>query len=210
MSSGMVGGSIAVWLGVLFCLGLAAAAPGHLPRLKVSANARYLVTQEGKPFFWLGDTAWYVGRLTPEEVDLYLATRKQQGFTVIQISPGSAGNYAGLETTPGEVGRRPFLNDDTDTPDESYWRRIDAFVDKAGRQGLYVVIFPQWGSQLAAAVGGDGAKLRRLGLWVGRRYADRSNVVWSVCGEYDAINAYRPPITEAEKAAIEALARGLR
>ena len=30
----------------------------ELPRLKVSDNHRYLQTEDGKPFFWLGDTAW--------------------------------------------------------------------------------------------------------------------------------------------------------
>jgi hypothetical protein len=29
-----------------------------LPRLKVSDNHRFLVTQDGKPFFYLADTAW--------------------------------------------------------------------------------------------------------------------------------------------------------
>ncbi len=28
----------------------------ELPRLKVSDNHRYLQTEDGKPFFWLGDT----------------------------------------------------------------------------------------------------------------------------------------------------------
>ena len=34
------------------------AASSALPRLKVSENHRYLVTDDGRPFFWLGDTAW--------------------------------------------------------------------------------------------------------------------------------------------------------
>jgi hypothetical protein len=38
------------------CAALAAAAP--LPRLRVSDNRRFLVTSEGKPFFYLADTAW--------------------------------------------------------------------------------------------------------------------------------------------------------
>ncbi len=27
-------------------------------RIKVSENGRYLVTEHGDPFFWMGDTAW--------------------------------------------------------------------------------------------------------------------------------------------------------
>jgi hypothetical protein len=29
-----------------------------LPRLQVSDNGRFLVTEQGRPFFWMGDTAW--------------------------------------------------------------------------------------------------------------------------------------------------------
>ena len=38
-----------------------------LPRLKVSDNKRFLVEENGKPFFYLGDTAWELfHRLTRE------------------------------------------------------------------------------------------------------------------------------------------------
>ncbi|WP_395821362.1 DUF4038 domain-containing protein [Archangium minus] len=29
-----------------------------LPKLRVSSNSRYLVKEDGSPFFYLGDTAW--------------------------------------------------------------------------------------------------------------------------------------------------------
>jgi hypothetical protein len=29
-----------------------------LPKLKISENKRFLVTESGEPFFYLGDTAW--------------------------------------------------------------------------------------------------------------------------------------------------------
>ncbi|HBL77295.1 MAG: hypothetical protein A2W90_22005 [Bacteroidetes bacterium GWF2_42_66] len=59
-----------------------------LPRLEVVSNHRYLVqddgTQEGKPFFYLGDTAWELfTRLTKPEVETYFQVRKEQGFNVI-------------------------------------------------------------------------------------------------------------------------------
>ena len=41
-----------------------------LPRLKVSENQRFLVKEDGKPFFYLGDTAWELfHRLNREEAD---------------------------------------------------------------------------------------------------------------------------------------------
>jgi hypothetical protein len=53
--------------------------------LRVSSGGRHLETLDGRPFFWLGDTAWELfHRLDREEADLYLATRAAQGFNVVQ------------------------------------------------------------------------------------------------------------------------------
>ena len=57
----------------------------QLPRLKVSENKRFLVTADGQPFFWLGDTAWELfHRLTREDAERYLRNRAERRFTVIQ------------------------------------------------------------------------------------------------------------------------------
>ena len=56
-----------------------------LPRIRVSANRRFLMTDDGVPFFWLGDTAWELfHRLTREEAAHFFETRQAQRFTVIQ------------------------------------------------------------------------------------------------------------------------------
>ncbi|MBE0656635.1 MAG: DUF4038 domain-containing protein, partial [Bryobacteraceae bacterium] len=56
-----------------------------LPKLKVSENRRFLVTESGKPFFYLGDTAWELfHRLDREQATQYLEDRARKGFTVIQ------------------------------------------------------------------------------------------------------------------------------
>jgi hypothetical protein len=58
---------------------------GPLPPLKVSENKRFLVTADGQPFFWLGDTAWELfHRLNREEAERYLKNRADLRFTVIQ------------------------------------------------------------------------------------------------------------------------------
>src|SRR5947209_8640274 len=45
-------------------------------RLMVSANGRYFVDQDGKPFFYLGDTCWVLfQRLDHKEVEEYLKDR---------------------------------------------------------------------------------------------------------------------------------------
>ena len=53
--------------------------------LKVSENNRFLVHENGKPFFWLGDTSWELfHRLNREQAEIYLKRRAEQGFTVVQ------------------------------------------------------------------------------------------------------------------------------
>ena len=71
-----------------------------MPGLKVSANHRFLVYDNGMPFFYLGDTAWELfHRLNREDAARYLENRAHQGFTVIQCvfsnegGPGQTNTY---------------------------------------------------------------------------------------------------------------------
>ncbi len=77
-------------------------------RLKVSDNRRYLVHADGKPFFYLGDTAWELfHRLDREQATRYLEDRAKKGFTVIQ-----AVAIAELDghTDPNPYGHLPFVD----------------------------------------------------------------------------------------------------
>lgn len=57
----------------------------HQGLLRVADNGRTLEHEDGRPFFYLGDTAWQLfHRLNREEADRYLANRAAKGFTVIQ------------------------------------------------------------------------------------------------------------------------------
>ena len=64
----------------------AAPAEAAPPRLKVSENRRFLVHEDGRPFFYLGDTAWELfHRLNREEAERYLQDRSRKGFTVVPL-----------------------------------------------------------------------------------------------------------------------------
>jgi hypothetical protein len=66
-------------------LSMSIAARAAVPRLKVSDNHRFLVHENGQPFFWLGDTAWELfHRLNREEAERYLQNRAEKGYTIIQ------------------------------------------------------------------------------------------------------------------------------
>ncbi len=70
---------------ILLLLLTAGLLPAALPGLRISENRRFLVTDTGKPFFYLGDTAWELfHRLSREDAARYLENRAGKGFTVIQ------------------------------------------------------------------------------------------------------------------------------
>ena len=51
------------------------------PRLRISENKRFLATETGDPFFWLGDTGWLLfTKLNREEAEKYLEDRDKKGL----------------------------------------------------------------------------------------------------------------------------------
>ena len=57
----------------------------QMERITVSENQHFLQYEDGKPFFYTGDTAWELfHRTTREEADMYLENRAAKGFNVIQ------------------------------------------------------------------------------------------------------------------------------
>ena len=180
----------------------------RLPRLKISENHRFLVTEVGNPFFWLGDTAWWIRGIRPAEVDRYLAHRARHGFNVVQLHCG----YDGSAAYPAAdyAGNTPFLDKDPFRPNERFWRSIDSIVEKAAAHGLYVALAPMWGGEYGRAFGKDAEKAHRFGQWIGARYARHSHVLWIVSGEYSEINHFKHPVSKEQKSVFNAAARGLR
>src|SRR6516225_2501952 len=121
----------------------------ELPMLKLSENRRYLMTADGKPFFYMGDTAWELfHRLNREDADKYLEKRARQGFTVIQAV--AIAEFDG-HTVPNAYGHLPLTNLDParqavkDGPQDDYWDHADYVIDRANANGLYVGFLPTWG-----------------------------------------------------------------
>ncbi len=122
--------------------------------LKVSDNKRYLVHQDGTPFFYLGCTAWELfHRLNREEADRYLENRRQKGFTVIQAVILAELN--GLDI-PNPYGDLPLLNNDPTTPNERYFQHVDYIVNKAQEKGIYIGMLPTWADKVGAKLWGLG------------------------------------------------------
>src|SRR5688572_19621622 len=121
---------------------LASPASAATPRLKISDNKRFIVTADGKPFFYLADTAWELfHRLNREEADRYLQDRADKGFTAIQAVALAELNG---HNDPNPYGHLPLIDFDPakpavkEGPSNDYWDHVDYIVDKGNSLGLTI------------------------------------------------------------------------
>ena len=106
-------------------------------RLKVSPNGRYFVDQDGKPFFYLGDTAWLLfQRLDRKEVDEYLKDRAGKGFTVIQAYVLRGLDARHPDGATSLLGEKPLIDRDPGKPNEAFFKNVDHVVRRANELGL--------------------------------------------------------------------------
>ena len=173
-------------------------------RLKVSDNQRFLVHEDGRPFFYLGDTAWELfHKLNREEAVRYLEDRARKQFTVIQAVV--LAELDGLnEKNP--YGHTPLRNNDPTQPDEEYFRHVDFIVKEANRRGLFIGMLPTWGDKWNQKWGKgpvifNARNAEAYGEWLGRRYQDAA-IIWILGGD-------RPVENDEQKEIIRAMARGL-
>ncbi|RYG20466.1 MAG: DUF4038 domain-containing protein [Chitinophagaceae bacterium] len=152
--------------------------------LVVSENGRFLMTGDGKPFFWLGDTGWLLfNRLTREEADKYLENRRQKGFNVVQAmllhDVPSRNVYLDSSVVKGDVAR-PAVTEGNDYKDSlayDYWDHIDYIIDKAAEKGIYMALVPVWGTN----VKDKKVKNNAAGIYaefLAKRFKDKWNIIW--------------------------------
>ncbi|MDD5604183.1 MAG: DUF4038 domain-containing protein [Eubacteriales bacterium] len=172
-------------------------------QLKVSENQRYLCDTSGKPFFYLGDTAWELfHRLNRKESTIYLRDRAEKGFTVIQAVVVAE---IGGADEPNAQGDLPFIDKDVSKPNEKYFKHVDAVVDIAEKSGLFIGMLPTWGCHWKANERSPQLFTRdnafAYGQWIGARYRDKP-VIWIMGGD-------RIP-SEPDKKVLEQMAFGIR
>ena len=179
----------------------------QLQQLKVSEDKHYLVTKDGKPFFWLGDTGWELfHRLNKQDAEIYFKKRSAQGFTVIQAVV--LAELDGLHT-PDTNGDLPLINDDPVKPNEAYFKYVDTVIDLAATYNLYIALVPTWGDKVFKNAWGRGPEIFNTsnayiyGKWIGERYKNRTNIIWVIGGD-------RSPRDNSQDVAIwRAMAKGI-
>lgn len=161
-----------------------ASAQPAAPVLKVSANGRYFMQQDGAPFFWLGDTGWLLfTHLNRDETQRYLDDRRSKGFNVIQVmvlhSLDAVNVYgqpalenSNVATPKTTEGNAPGVKDQYD-----YWDHIDFVIDQAAARGIWIALVPVWGSNVKAGKISE-AQAERYARFLANRYKSKPNIIW--------------------------------
>jgi hypothetical protein len=175
-------------------------------KLKVSENRRFLIHEDGTPFFYLGDTGWELfHRLNKADAEKYLENRRAKGFTVIQAV--ALAELDGLNT-PNAEGNKPLIDNNPLKLNEAYWQHVDWVIKKAAEKGIYIALLPTWGDKWNRR-GGAGPQIfnpetaRAYGKILGTRYRDYNNIIWILGGD-------RPVELEIQRQTVCAMAEGLR
>ena len=179
-----------------------------LPRLRVSENRRFLVTADGRPFFYLGDTAWELfHRLKREDADaLSRRTAPASGFTVIQAV--ALAEFDGLGAAERLRAHAASQTTIRRSPNEDYFAHVDWIVDAGQRARAVHRVAADLGRQVEPASAAPGRRSSRprtprptaSGSAGGTRTPD---IIWILGGD-------RPVENDAQKDIIRAMARGLR
>lgn len=158
-----------------------------LLKLEVSKeNPHYFQTEDGKPFFWLGDTGWLTfGKLSREEMNTYFQNRKKKGYNVVQVMvlhslavKNVYGDYALADkyvskplTTPGNDFKNPTEYD--------FWDHVDYALEVAQKNGIYVAMVPVWGTNVSSKDSKvTKADVEKYAQFLAERYKNRTNVIW--------------------------------
>ncbi len=147
----------------------------NMKQLRV--NGRYF-EQEGKPFFWLADTAWLIyANITEEEAYVYLKNRADKGFNVIQTV------LVYSVDALRDINKMPILQEDV--RNEAYWAHCDRVIHMAGELGLYMALVPCWGSLVMHDVL-TMENAGRYAQFLAERYGAYDNVIWLLGGDINA------------------------
>ena len=156
----------------------------QLPLLKISENNRFIQTERGDPFFWLGDTGWLLfSKLDREEVAKYLDDRQEKGFNVIQVmvlhSLKITNVFGDSALINGDVSKPRITEGNAiEDPDAyDYWDHMDYIIQSAEERGIYMALVPVWGSNVRANLITE-EKASNYATWLSKRYADRPNIIW--------------------------------
>lgn len=130
--------------------------------MKLTIKKQYLY-EDGKPFFWLGDTAWeLLSKLDMSDILVYLRNRKELGFNVIQT-----------------ILCFNFLDE---YEDEDYFKKVLDVIRQAKNLGIYIALFPLWGRYLKNAILDEG-QINSYFDFIIDYFKEEENLIWVLGGD---------------------------
>ena len=172
----------------------------ELGYLKISPNGRFFTTQNGDPFFWLGDTGWLLfTKLNREEAATYFDDRKSKRFDVIQVMV-----LHNIKAAVNVYGDSALINQNVATPkitpgssfsdsvQYDFWDHVDYLVDLAAQKGLYLALVPVWGSNVKEGKV-NSVQAKAYATFLAERYKDKPNIIWVNGGDIkgsDSLNVW--------------------
>ena len=186
--------------------------------LKVSANKRYLVDQNNKPFLIVADSPQgLIYRLTEKQAEDYFADRKAHGFNsmgwIDVLCAGRDYPQNTMAATPD--GIRPFRgfvaggtdwrNYDLSKPNEAYFVRLDNIVSLAAKQGLFIFLDPIETAGWLTTLRNNGLTAAyNYGQFLGQRYKKWANVGWLNGNDFAGWQK------DSDDALVRAVSKGIR
>lgn len=157
--------------------------------LKISENGHFFAGQDGKPFFWLGDTGWLLfSKLRREEAVQYLDNRAEKGYNVIQVMVlhgVTAQNVYGDSALINKDVAHPLVTEGSafEQPEQyDYWDHVDYVIDEAGKRGIYMALVPVWGGNVKAGFVNE-AQGKAYAAFLANRYKNVPNIIWVSGGD---------------------------
>ena len=163
---------VSMMICAIACLATVTAAdskPWEHGDLRVSENQRFLVHEDGTPFFLLGETPWLMPqRLNRDEIAYYMQRASEAEYNMVQVQV--------LNAVPS------YNAYGQSSKDEGYWQLMDYMIGKAGEHGMYVGMVCIWGNLVK-----DGLmtveEAREYGTFLANRYKDCPNIIWIIGGD---------------------------
>lgn len=156
--------------------------PCNNGRLQVRENRRYLQFENGKLFFWLGDTGWLLPeRLDRDEVKFYLDQCAEKGYNVVQIQTINAVpayNYYSQSSMPNGFD---FKNIDKKGI-YGYWNHVDYIIKIAQKKGIYIAMDCIWGGLEKSGLMNEHEAII-YGTFLAERYKNSPNIIWVIGGD---------------------------
>jgi chitodextrinase len=179
-----------------FAITTAASQPGY--RLLLSTNGKYLVNSNtGQPVFLTGDVPQLISLQlsSMSDVNEYLADRQARGFNALWVILADQLDQNGAPNDAN--GNPPFNGAWWVSPNATYWAHQDAVIQAAIAAGMTVFAMPSFvgnndpqpAYDTPAYLASPTATIQGYGTFIGSRYANYSNIVWVLGGDYNPISS---------------------